>query len=225
MSNNKPSFRPRLLGSGSSNKPKNAPRLNAGIRLMSSNRPLALNVHNADAQVAFLETCRKCLKITDLSFSNYIPNDMWLNGDRIEKDVQAICREPALIKRRTTPVRMNQRIEKILLQHLPVDLVHEYRDGIREADMDNYAMQLTRRGAFRAFLIYAISNPGSDKAKNWLVVVLFDPYHLVFPVAQEKQKMNLWLVLLNGSKIIMRLMKITLRKSFEMFSFLMLQIY
>jgi len=139
-----------------------------------------------------------CQRDETLHFSNFIPDEMFIWGNRIEADIKAICHEPQLILKKTTPVDFyrdnGQRVTAILQKVLPDNLLNEYRDGIREADMDNDPNQLERRAVFRVFLVYAISEPNTANETNWLVVMLFDPYHLVFPVRQHKQSKNEYLL-------------------------------
>ncbi|BDZ32349.1 hypothetical protein RA086_13950 [Lactiplantibacillus sp. WILCCON 0030] len=194
MSNNNPKFNLKLFNQ----KAKRSPKIDAGISLMNGHKNLSLEVHNADAEVVFLETCLDCQRDPILYFSNFIPDEMFIMGNRIEADIKAVCRKPQLILKRTTPVDFHRsnsaRIMSVLHKYLPDNVLDEYHDGIREADMDNDPNQLTRRSAFRVFLVYAVSEPGTSKEKNWLAVIFFDPYHLIFPVKQLKQSTDEYLL-------------------------------
>lgn len=162
----------------------------SGLSLMNDHHATDLNAHNAKAQIAFLSKCKESVKLNNLYFSNFLADRLNVLGGFIDSGIQGLCENPECVNREIKNIKLSysngERIQAIVERILGKDVLSEYQDGIFETDI-TFGNDLYQRGKFRAFLLYAVNDPGEESESQWLVVFLLDPYHLVCPVAVGKK--------------------------------------
>ncbi|MBZ2406143.1 hypothetical protein [Liquorilactobacillus hordei] len=164
--------------------------ISSGIKLVNKHQRNILRAHNSDAEIALLKGCLSSIDIEPLKFSNFLPGSLEIFGTKVDQDIKAFCETPKLVNRKCSSINFSwnsgDRIKQILLKYISENCFEEYYDGIREADMDFSNSKFQSRELFRAFIISAVSDVNTDNEKNWFVVVLLDPYHLVIPTSNDK---------------------------------------
>lgn len=168
--------------------------ISSGLSLMGGT-PSTLDAHNADAKIFFLETCRESRKLEDVCFTNYIPARFLLSKGSLEANLCGLCNDPSMLGQNVTSIKLSRnngaRIKKIVDNVLRKCDTKDYYSNFIYETYVNVGESFDQRGKFRAFMIYLDRKPNSEEdEEHWLVVFLFDPFHLVCPVGRGNESVE-----------------------------------
>lgn len=157
-------------------------------------RIYSLSLNKDEFDVLFYEMAGNSQHISELNFTNYdndFPSSTTLkNGfDFISRDIKlALLNDTKWIRNYES---YKNRLLPILKKHIPNYCPAELSDGDYTELVESRIHEDIEKGSFRIFSKYVSKgsfwNNGEKVEKNTLIVLFYDPYHLVFVDEHQQQ--------------------------------------
>ncbi|WP_125583628.1 hypothetical protein [Levilactobacillus cerevisiae] len=100
--------------------------------------------------------------------------------------VRQLLADTSVINKECKPIfyrgKNKQRFHDVVCSYMPEEAFEKFQDDFRETDLQTKDAQIDSRGLFRVIVLYLLD----DKMNPKLLVVELDPYHLMFPVGDER---------------------------------------
>ncbi len=164
----------------------------SGVHLMRTPyEKSALNAHDIQAKVAFLNTSFDGKDIPSVSYSNLLPNEkLSFSGGYVDVAVQKLLEDPTIINHGCKSINIyaddGERFQTVITKFLGADTFEKYREDFRESDVQTPEQQTDQRGKFRVISLYWV---GTEDNSSTLFIVVLDPYHLVFPTGDNWERL------------------------------------
>lgn len=147
--------------------------------------PQSINAHNVNADVKILPNAGKSVEVDSSFFTNNI-EDHPFTAPHVIQAMEVFLENPSLLNHECSAIKIRnsnrERFKKIFVDHIGESAFDKYEDDFRETAITTGDTQLSTKGSFRIFSIYV----HHQQENPLLIVFLYDPYHLVIPVAPPK---------------------------------------
>lgn len=174
----------------------NAPDVNLGLKLFNRRKGNILNAHSTQVNVLFLKTFLHSFKDEKNEFSNFIVK-LGISTTPLYSKIISLKKNPSQIADEISPIdilhkKNSKRIREILIKCTDRKVIQKFNDSVFESVVDrgNDFFDSNGKGKLRVFSIYAVDAQNLSKIKQYLVVILLDPYHLVCPIRDTCKKLS-----------------------------------
>lgn len=159
-----------------------------------SETSLPLDAHSISVNIGFKHCCLNSIKDDDLFFSNYIYDCLSSYNDLIGLNLKKLFVNPKVITERDHYKQINffrsngTRAKNIFSKFMSDFDCTKYI--VYESYITNDFTKISDdkdKGKFRVFSLYIIKDSNTSSEKQWLIVFLIDPHHLVFPISKMKK--------------------------------------
>lgn len=147
----------------------------------------SLEAQDGSANVLFLDKCEKSINLDKLFFCNFLPE--LIKNTETDKVLKRVLGNPDILSNDLQPIYLDynngKRIKSIFSKIIGDELTEKYSNFIYEKRI-KADVSLSQKGRVRIFSLYAVDN-SKDENENYIIVFVFDPFHLVCPVRNKNK--------------------------------------
>ncbi len=155
-----------------------------------------IRVSNVDAEIRFRDSSFSSINLPESKFSNMLPDDKLMIAPNVKGAIEKLLSHPELINRDSKEIfitdKNRDRLKKIISCYLPDEEYCSVEEDFRKSDIIDNDVVLVGRGSFRVITVYSVEIDEYKVPKQYLTIILLDPYHLFIPSKhREKSKVKI----------------------------------
>jgi len=144
-----------------------------------------IQVSNVDAEIRFRDSSFSSINLPEVKFSNMLPDEKLMIEPNVRGAIEQLLSHPELVNKNSKEIyityKNRDRLKKIISCYLPDEEYCSVEEDFRKSDIIDNDIVLVGRGSFRVITVYSVEIDEYNVPKQYLTIILLDPYHLFLP--------------------------------------------